>query len=97
MERVKAHKNQDDNGKARKNGKEFDYSDTTKLLLDREVIVCLKNGTNLDGQVRFVSEERIVLVKEPTSALDLTDFVAHNIVNAAEIAFIQFKTPYKQD
>ena len=97
MERVKAYKNQDDNEKVKKEKKEFNYADLHSLLLNREVIVSLKNGTALDGQVRFISDERLVLVKEPTSSLDITTETAYSIVNAAEITFIQFKIPYKKD
>ena len=75
----------------------LDYSNTEKLLLDRTVIVGLKGGTNLTGDIRYIDASTIVLVTEPTSTLDIETKVVHTVVNAANVDFIQFKTDRKKD
>ena len=76
---------------AKKTDIEIDYSDQ-KLLLGKTVIVGLKSGTSLTGEVRYLDETTLVLVTEPTSALDIETRISHNIINAERIDFIQFKT-----
>lgn len=72
---------------------EFDYSDPTELLIDRLVIVGINGGTNLSGVVRYADDRTLVIVSEPTSALDIETQVVHTVVNTDRIDFIQFKTP----
>lgn len=69
----------------------FDYS-STELLVGRTVIVGLTGGTNIQGEVRFIGAETIVLVSEPKSTLDIETQVVHNIINRNRIDFVQFKT-----
>jgi hypothetical protein len=72
--------------------KELNYANMEELLTDREVVVGLKGGTNLGGKVRYIDEDGIVLVNEPTSTLDIELKVSHTIINKDRIDFIQFKT-----
>ena len=78
-----------------KKTEELDYSNVQELLTGRMVIVGLKGGTNLTGEIRFMNEETLVLVTEPKSALDIETQVVHTVVNAERIDFIQFKTERK--
>lgn len=70
---------------------ELDYS-KPELLLGRNVLVGLKSGTNLGGEVRYLDEDTLVLVTEPKSKLDIETQVVHTVINAERIDFIQFKT-----
>ena len=78
-----------------KKTEELDYSNVQELLTGRTVIVGLKGGTNLTGEIRFMNEETLVLVTEPKSSLDIETQVVHTVVNAERIDFIQFKTERK--
>lgn len=69
----------------------LNYSDL-KILLGRSVIVGLNGGTNLQGEVRHVDDESLVIVTEPISALDIETKVVHTIINPQRIDFVQFKT-----
>lgn len=76
---------------------ELNYSNQTELLLNRTVIVGLKGGTNLTGEVRFMDEDTLVLVTEPTSTLDIETKIVHTLVPFKQVDFIQFKTDKKQN
>jgi len=71
---------------------ELDYSKPTELLTGRTVIVGLKGGTNIGGEVRFIDEETMVIVSEPKSTLDIETKIVHTVVNLINVDFIQFKT-----
>jgi small nuclear ribonucleoprotein (snRNP)-like protein len=77
--------------------KKLDYSNIEKVLLDRTVIVGLKGGTNLTGDIRHIDDTTIVLVTEPTSTLDIETKIVHTVINAANVDFIQFKTDRKKE
>jgi len=70
----------------------LNYSNSAKLLIGRKVIIGLKGGTNLSGDVDYIDKDIIVLVVAPTSTLDLETKVVHTIVMTSRIDFIQFKT-----
>jgi hypothetical protein len=70
----------------------FDYSNNEELLLGREVVIGLKSGTNVGGEVRFINGNTIVVVNEPSSTLEIETQIVHTIVNLVEASFIQFKT-----
>lgn len=71
---------------------ELDYSNPQELFIGRAVVVGLKGGTNIAGDVRFLDEESLVLVTEPKSTLDIETQVVHTVINLANVDFIQFKT-----
>lgn len=75
--------------------KELNYSDLEALYTGRDVIVGLKTGTNLAGEVKFMDEKVLVLVNEPKSALDIATQSTHTVVNLDRIDFVQFKTDRK--
>lgn len=75
---------------------ELDYSDP-KILMGRTVVVGLKGGTNLAGEVRFMDTDTVVIVSEPKSALDIETQVVHTVVNLESVDFIQFKTERVKD
>jgi hypothetical protein len=70
----------------------FDYSDVDELLFGRKVSIGLKSNFTLSGVVKYVDEEVLVLVVEPTSNLDIETEVSHTIVDRDDVAYIQFKT-----
>lgn len=70
---------------------DFDYGNPA-LLLGRTVIVGLNGGTNIQGEVRFMDDEAIVVVTEPKSTLDIETQVVHTVINLNRVDFIQFKT-----
>ena len=71
--------------------KKLDYTNPD-LLFDREVVVALETGTNLSGKVKYVSDDVLVLVNEPTSSLEIETNVVHTVINPEHVCFIQFKT-----
>lgn len=70
----------------------FDYSDVDHVLMGRQVNIGLKSNYTLSGEVRFLDEDIMVLVVEPTSILDIEAKIHHTIVDRDDIAYIQFKS-----
>lgn len=70
----------------------LDYGDLNKLFDGRNVVLSLKGGTTLGGEIRFFNDEVLVLVAEPKSALDIETKIVHTIVYKEKVEFIQFKT-----
>lgn len=71
--------------------KKFDYT-SPELLLGRTVIVGITGGMNVQGEVRHMDDQTIVIVTEPKSALDLETNVVHTMINLHRVDFLQFKT-----
>ena len=61
-------------------------------LLGKEIHVTLKSGVALSGEVKFLSKDVLVLVREPKSSLDIETDVVHTIVQRSEVVVTQFKT-----
>lgn len=76
---------------------EFDYSIPNELLLNKKVVIGLKSGTNLTGDIRYIDASSIVLVTEPTSTLDIETKVVHTLLYTNNVDFIQFKTDRRKD
>lgn len=71
---------------------EVNYNDLYELFLNRTVIVGLKDGVNLTGDVRYFDDEVLVLVTEPKSSLEIETQVVHTVVYQKNVNFVQFKT-----
>lgn len=70
----------------------LDYSNLQDLFKGRTVVVGLTGGTNLSGEVHYVDDDKLVLVTEPKSSLEIETKVVHTVVSTKRIDFVQFKT-----
>lgn len=76
---------------------QFDYSNLNELFDGRNVVLSLKGGTTLGGEIRYFDDDVLVLVAEPKSALDIETKIVHTIVYKEKVEFIQFKTDKQKD
>lgn len=77
--------------------KELKYEFFHDWLVGYNVNVGMKSGTVLQGEVRHIDKDIVVLVTEPKSVLDLETKIIHTILYNERIDFIQFKTDKKKD